>query len=156
MIGSKYHHKRAIIGQPMKHHLNGVSLACRRWPNIECWLDNFVIFQRVRTSIANKPDPLSPASGSGHVGRCVNLYPACKELITEMAIGWLLLYLDCYRLLCLNQPPDTKRFEAPPKLLFYVEQNAYINIKLLNLANKDLCKISVISHRRHFETLRQD
>ena len=73
-----------------------------------------------------------------------------------MAIGWLLLYLDCYRLLCLNQAPDTTRFEAPPKLLFYVEQNGYINIKLLNLANKDLCKISVISHRRHFETLRQD
>ena len=73
-----------------------------------------------------------------------------------MVIGWLLLYLDCYQLLFLNQPPDTKRFEAPPKLLFYVEQNGYNNIKLLNLANKDLCKISVISRRRHFETLHQD
>ena len=24
---------------------NGVSLACRWWPNIECWLGSFVIFQ---------------------------------------------------------------------------------------------------------------
>ena len=34
----------AIIGTPAKRHLNGVSLACRRWPNIECWLGSFVIF----------------------------------------------------------------------------------------------------------------
>ena len=35
--------------------LNGASLACRRWPNIECWLCSFLIFQRFGTSIANKP-----------------------------------------------------------------------------------------------------
>ena len=23
--------------------LNGISLACRQWPNIECWLGSFVI-----------------------------------------------------------------------------------------------------------------
>ena len=74
---SKYHHKRAIIGPLAKRHLNGVSLACRCWPNIECWLGSFVIFQRIRTSIAKNPyilcsfrggggpDPLSP-SGSAH------------------------------------------------------------------------------------------
>ena len=28
----------AIIGQPAKSHCNGVSLAGRSWPNIECWL----------------------------------------------------------------------------------------------------------------------
>ena len=60
--GSKYHYKRAI--------LNGVSLACRWWPNIECRLGRFMIFQWIRTSIAKKPcifvnfkggpDPLSP------------------------------------------------------------------------------------------------
>ena len=26
------------------HHLNGVSLACRSWPNIECWLGSFCDF----------------------------------------------------------------------------------------------------------------
>ena len=64
--GSKYHYKRAIIGLP----LNGVLLAlCWWWPNIDCWLDSFVIFQVIWTSIAKQrdifvifqggPDPLS-------------------------------------------------------------------------------------------------
>ena len=58
-----------------------VSLACRCWPNIECWLGGFVIFQGIRTSIAKKPyifviffrgggsGPLYPPtpSGSAHV-----------------------------------------------------------------------------------------
>ena len=45
----KYHKfttKKAIIGPPAKCHLNGVLLAGGYWPNIECWLGNFVIFQR--------------------------------------------------------------------------------------------------------------
>ena len=37
--------KRAIIGPPAKRYLNGFSLACRRWHNIESWLKNFVIFR---------------------------------------------------------------------------------------------------------------
>ena len=45
MYGSKYHYKRAIIGPPTKRHLNGVSLACRSWPVIECWLGSFMIFR---------------------------------------------------------------------------------------------------------------
>ena len=53
-VGSKYHYKRAIIGPQGKHHLNGVSLAYRWWPNIECWLRSFVVFQGIRTSIATK------------------------------------------------------------------------------------------------------
>ena len=52
---SKFHYKSAIIDPPAKCHLNGVSLARRWWPNIECWLGRFVIFQGVRTSIAKKP-----------------------------------------------------------------------------------------------------
>ena len=40
----------ANIGTPAKR----VSLACRWWPNIECWLCSFVIFQEIRTSIAKK------------------------------------------------------------------------------------------------------
>ena len=46
---------RDIIGPPAKRHFNGVSLAGRWWPNIECWLCTFVILQGVCTSIAKKP-----------------------------------------------------------------------------------------------------
>ena len=67
----------AIIGLPAQRHLNGVSLACRWWPNIKFWLGSFVIFQEIRTSIAKKPynfvifqggvRPLAlPPSGSAH------------------------------------------------------------------------------------------
>ena len=49
--GSKYHYKRAINGPPAKRHLNGVSLACRCWPNFKC----FAFFQGIRTNIAQKP-----------------------------------------------------------------------------------------------------
>ena len=71
------HYKRTIIGPPAKRHLNGVSLACRSWSNIVCWLGNFLIFQGIRTSIPNEtyicvcvfffqesPDLLPPPSGS--------------------------------------------------------------------------------------------
>ena len=52
--GSKYNYKRAIIGPPVKRHLNGVSLAGQWWPNIEYWLDSFVILQEIRTRIGKK------------------------------------------------------------------------------------------------------
>ena len=42
---SKKHYKQAIIDPAAKRHLNGVSLACRLWPNIECWLVNFTILR---------------------------------------------------------------------------------------------------------------
>ena len=80
------HCKWVIIGPPTKRHLNGVWLVCQWWPNIECWLSSFVIFQGIQTSVAKKhfisviffsfffwgggPDPLSPPpppSGSVHV-----------------------------------------------------------------------------------------
>ena len=35
--------KLAIISLPAKRHLNGISLACRWWPNIEYCLGSFVI-----------------------------------------------------------------------------------------------------------------
>ena len=49
--GSKHHYKRAFIGLPAKHHLNGVSLIdnptsvtyIRSLPNMEWWLGGFVI-----------------------------------------------------------------------------------------------------------------
>ena len=63
---------------PLKtgHHRPASELPfkCRYCPKIECWLDRFVIFQAIRTSVAKKhyifvifqegPDPMSP-SGSG-------------------------------------------------------------------------------------------
>ena len=70
--GSRYHYKRAIIGPPAKCHLNGVSLVCWWWPNIECWLyGSFVIFRGSRPVLLQNPiflwffrgggqDPLSP------------------------------------------------------------------------------------------------
>ena len=51
----QYHFKRAPIGPSTKRHLNGVSLACQWFHNIECWLGSFVIFQGIRTSIGKKP-----------------------------------------------------------------------------------------------------
>ena len=73
---SKYHYKQAIIGPPAKRHLNGVSLACRWWPNRD-WMMAWQLcdFQGTQTSIAKKTyisiflwffrgggwsDPLSP------------------------------------------------------------------------------------------------
>ena len=44
--GSKYHYKRAIINPPAKRHLNGISLACRWWSSIECWLESSVNFRK--------------------------------------------------------------------------------------------------------------
>ena len=63
--GSKYHYKRAIIGPPAKRHLNGVSHACWWWPNIECWLGGFVVFQGIWTRIAKKPYIFCDFSGGG-------------------------------------------------------------------------------------------
>ena len=54
-LNLKYCYKRAIIGPPAKRHLNGVSLACCWWPNIECRLGSFVIFQGIWTKIAKNP-----------------------------------------------------------------------------------------------------
>ena len=89
------HSKRAIIGPPAKRHLNGVSLACRRWPNIECWLGSLVIFQGIRTSITKKsyifvifrggggPDPLSPP-----LRICTWLKPDLDSLCFQSRISW--------------------------------------------------------------------
>ena len=52
---SKYHYKRAIIGPPAKHHLNGATLACWWWPNIECLLGSFEIFRGFRTVLLRSP-----------------------------------------------------------------------------------------------------
>ena len=44
---------------------NGVSQACWWWPNIECWLGSFVIFQGIWTRIAKKPYIFCAFSGGG-------------------------------------------------------------------------------------------
>ena len=33
-----------MIGPSAKDYLNGVSVAGRQWPNIECWLGSLAIF----------------------------------------------------------------------------------------------------------------
>ena len=43
--GSKYYHKRGHHRPTSETPFNGVSLACRWWSIIECWLGGFVIFQ---------------------------------------------------------------------------------------------------------------
>ena len=48
--GSKYHYKRDTIGPPAKRQI-----ACRCWPNIECWIVSFVVLQGIRTNIAKRP-----------------------------------------------------------------------------------------------------
>ena len=40
---------------PAKPHLNGISLACRWWPNIECWLGSFVIVRGSRPVLLRNP-----------------------------------------------------------------------------------------------------
>ena len=50
-IPLKAGHHRPASATPF----NGVSLAGRWWPNIECWHGTFVIWQEIRTSIAKEP-----------------------------------------------------------------------------------------------------
>ena len=44
--GSKCHYKWTIIGQPAKRHLNGMSLACQWWPNIDKFQSNTLRISR--------------------------------------------------------------------------------------------------------------
>ena len=46
--------------------LNGVSLACRWWPKIKCWLGSFVIFRGSGPVLQRNPIFLWFFSGSGH------------------------------------------------------------------------------------------
>ena len=55
MRESKYYDKGEHHRPASETPLNGVSLAVRWWPNIECWLGSFVIFQGIRTSIKQNP-----------------------------------------------------------------------------------------------------
>ena len=67
---SKYNYEWAINGPPAKRHLNGVSLAGRWRPNIECCIGSLVILRRsgpvlLRNPIffvffQGGPDPLFP------------------------------------------------------------------------------------------------
>ena len=40
---------------PSSARQRNANLMAFRWPNIECWLGSFVIFQGIRTSFAKKP-----------------------------------------------------------------------------------------------------
>ena len=75
----------AIMGLPAKRHFNGVSLACRWWPNIECWLGSFVIFQGFRTSIAKKPYILWFFRGGVRIP-CPPLDPHMQTLLNSVSV----------------------------------------------------------------------
>ena len=108
--GYKYHYKRAIIDLPAKRHLNGVLLACRCWPTIECWLDScdfsgdpnqycketifFVIFQ-------GDHDPLFPPPLDPHMQDSLNTCIAWSVFFSCLLSG----KLYC---LTLNAPIATK------------------------------------------------
>ena len=101
------HYKRVTIGSPGKCHLNGVSLASRWCPNIECWLGSFVIFQGMRTSIAQKPYIFVIFQGGGGSGPSVThldppMYHACildsiKGSTSELRLNpcYLCNFQDC-------------------------------------------------------------
>ena len=96
--GSKYHYKRVIIGPPAKRHWNGVSLAYRWWPNIECWLGSFVIFRGSGPVLLRNPIVLWFFSG-GNGGRnplfpTPSLDPRMNEVIlrfVEIVCVYLIL-----------------------------------------------------------------
>ena len=56
-------------GPSSTHEQNGVSLADKCWPNVECWLStcSFVIFPKIWTSIAEKPYRFVIFRGVGRV-----------------------------------------------------------------------------------------
>ena len=80
------HYKWAIISPPAKRHFNGILLARRSWPNIECWLGflvfrgtgpvllrNFIFFLFVRGGGGG-------GGGGGGSGPCVNI------IVTQQSI----------------------------------------------------------------------
>ena len=67
----------AIIETPF--HLNGVLLAGRRWPNIECWLGSFVTFKGTRTNIAKKPFGFVKYQGRGFRIPCSPMDPRIRQ-----------------------------------------------------------------------------
>ena len=98
---------QAIIGQPGKRHLNGVTLAGRWWPNVECWPGSFVIFQGIRTSIANKSyifvifqagSRTLPPSGSVHysIGPGLHYIQNISEFCMEMVLVKLNSIIGCF------------------------------------------------------------
>ena len=113
--GSKYHYERAIIAPPAKRHLNGVSLACQWWPNVDCWLGSFVIFQGIRTSIVKKPcfcefsggGVLTPVpSGSAHEQQQLHwVFEACIETHIQYSKLQLFIHsmIDCKGFISLTE-----------------------------------------------------
>ena len=62
--GPKCHKKWTTIGPSAKRLWNGVLLACK-WPTIECWLGNFVIFRASGSILLGNPIFLRFFRGGG-------------------------------------------------------------------------------------------
>ena len=68
-ISLKAGHHRPASETPF----NGVSLACRWWPNVVCWLGCSENFREFDLVLLRGPDPCPP-SGSAHgTGQCIHL-----------------------------------------------------------------------------------
>ena len=65
LVWSKYHYKRTIIGPQAKRHFNGVSLACRWWPNIESGLVALWLFRGSGPVLLRNPTFLYFSGGGG-------------------------------------------------------------------------------------------
>ena len=48
-----------------KYHLNGVSLVCQLWPNIQCWLGSFMILRGSKPVLLRSPPALQFSRGGG-------------------------------------------------------------------------------------------
>ena len=128
--GSKCPYKQAIIGPPARRILNGVLLADRWWPNIECWLGSFgifigsgpillenpvffVIFRRGGGGGVRTP---CPHSGSAHALHLhVSINALLESLSVRLSISIKMLF-ECLSTVCINIMPDFCRIWAGSNL----------------------------------------
>ena len=83
------------LGPPAKRHLNGISLACRWWHYIECWLGSFVAFKGIRTSIAKKPFIFVIFQGGGGLDSLSSPLDPHMRVVRLNRLSWLLFVSAC-------------------------------------------------------------
>ena len=106
-VGIKKYHERI-------QNWNGVSLACQWWPNIDCWMGSFVIFQGTRTSITMKPyhlvifrgGPCPPLWIRLWVHACINSLEATREMLGSQSFQGV---SSCSTLSLVEQPHSPVR-----------------------------------------------
>ena len=68
-ISPKAGHHRPASETPF----HGVSLACRWWPNVECWLGCSENFRGFDLVLLRGPDPCPPSGSALGTGQCIHL-----------------------------------------------------------------------------------